>query len=817
MQLLAPRWLVPVAVLTSDRLFELDIKSGVSTKFEKLLIKTIFDLQHCCGTHLRDEDVTLAIRYWFEGSTLNPVSFTLQKLANNFLQWQGNCFEVKIGLLADWLGLCNYIDPAWVIAAAYNNLFKNNLSISSVKPLIAVQCHLALPKMLNPKKFADNHVHLNGHGSTSISLLNFALYLSERPKEQFSWPARYEHLLFESDKLNKNNLPIWLNYFANQTLDSQGKQHEVNDKEMVTDFLPVSPANHVDLVSDPLCKFVLDESHDPTKRWIMFCLYNLAKTSNSKNKLKLNRLIRCGNILRSYMMVAGVGLGQFVTHFVFSHRKSNSRDFGLDYAKNSLTSDLPANVYREFRVSPSVVLKSNKLKPKALANLANHLIAKGHGLQTHFVVHFTREFRPSLNIDDRAVSSYRDVLLKMVRNFQQFFESGTYAEFNTANSLNALDLRKMVRGFDVAGNENQLPIEIFAPALRILRAGLVNPDQAFASYMRRPFITIHAGEDYSHLLSGLRSVDEAVNFCMLDEGDRLGHALALGVDVKSWATRQKSIYLTLGEHVDNLAWLYHQSVHIGLLTDKFTACLSLIRQKLMRYSNRLYGKSYEPEVLYDAWLLRRNQISEMNSNLGDEKQHWQPDHQKISQSNFDAVQLWHRYLDRSNHGDSKHGDIIAIDCADADCVLEGRQIQNDNITQLELDLYEAVQDFLIEQYAQKRIVIEVCPTSNVTIGRLTSYKEHPIYRWNPPEPSWLKVGERFNRHGIRKGAIALCINTDDAGLMPTTLENEHRLIEITAVNDLNVPSLHAKYWIDSLRETGHEIFQSNHLNWEVKK
>ncbi|MFT6907517.1 MAG: hypothetical protein ACJAS1_004201 [Oleiphilaceae bacterium] len=816
MQVLAPRWLIPVAILTSDRLFELDIKNGISSEREQLLTKTIFDLQHCCGTHLRDEDVSLAIQYWFETSTENPVTFSLQKLARIFLAWQGNCFEVKTELLADWLALCNYVDPAWIIATAYDTLFKNTLSVSSITPLIDLQCHLALPKILNPREFADNHVHLNGHGSTSVSLLNFALYLRRRPKGQFLWPTRYEHLLFESEKLDKNNLPIWLNHFANQITNSPNTEFENSENKTVSDILPISAINHIDLVSEPLFKYILDETQEATKRWIIFCLYSLSKTSNS-NELKLARLIRCSNIFRSYMVVAGVGLAQFVKHSAFSFRKSNNPNVGLNYKEHSLTNDLHANVSREFRVSPHVVLKNNKLNPKGLSNLAKHLITKGHGLRTHFVVHFTRGFSKGLKKDDRALYSYRDKLLVMVRNFQQFFESGTYAEFNSGNSSHVLDLRKMIRGFDVAGNENQLPIEIFAPSLRILRAGLVSPDQAFASYMRRPFITIHAGEDYSHLLSGLRAVDEAVNFCMLEEGDRLGHALALGVDVKLWAMRQKTIYLTLGEHVDNLAWLFHQSVHIGLLTDKFTACLSLIRQKLIRYSNCLYGKSYEPEVLYEAWLLRRNQIGEMKVDFGSEKQHWQPDHQKISQANSEAVQLWHHYLERANHGDSKHGDIVAIDCDDTDCVYEGRQIQNDNITPLELDLFEAVQDFLIEQYAQKRIVIEVCPTSNVTIGRLTSYKEHPIYRWNPPEPSWLKVGERFNRHGIRKGAIALCINTDDAGLMPTTLENEHRLIEITAVNDLNVPSLHAKYWIDSLRETGHEIFQGNHLNWEVKK
>ena len=42
--------------------------------------------------------------------------------------------------------------------------------------------------------------------------------------------------------------------------------------------------------------------------------------------------------------------------------------------------------------------------------------------------------------------------------------------------------------------------------------------------------TYHVGEDFYDLIDGLRAIDEAITFFELGKNDRLGHALALGVN-----------------------------------------------------------------------------------------------------------------------------------------------------------------------------------------------------------------------------------------------------------------------------------------------
>lgn len=118
----------------------------------------------------------------------------------------------------------------------------------------------------------------------------------------------------------------------------------------------------------------------------------------------------------------------------------------------------------------------------------------------------------------------------------------------------------------------------------------------------------------------------------------------------------------------------------------------------------------------------------------------------------------------------------------------------------------------MEKYSRLGIVIEACPTSNIYIGRFEKYHEHPLFRWNPPQPEWLKPGEKFNRYGLRSGPLAICINTDDSALMPTTIANEHRVMRETAIQYYGIGSLMADLWINSIRQKGVDIFNTNHLS-----
>lgn len=527
-----------------------------------------------------------------------------------------------------------------------------------------------------------------------------------------------------------------------------------------------------------------NQLHDRTPtRWILFCAGLLSLDHQAHHNL--SQFIRVSNILRNYMIVSGVGLGQFVEFFRFKNRKYSSNNHSTSFSQDSLQTDMGRHVSREFRVSPNVLVDSNNLPTDAeeLKEELKNIHQQECSEQIHFVIHFTRSgnFHQCKRQENR-----RSELKSQVEALQQFTGSVTHSDFESielGEKDNArFDLRKSIRGYDVAGNENQLPIEIFAPALRVLRSSKHSSQGMFSTRFERPFLTVHAGEDFSHLLSGLRSVDEAVVFCDYQKGDRIGHGLALGQSPRKWAVRQQLAYLTVGEHLDNLVWCFQKALEVTQKAAQFTGVLHLLQEKISYWSSYLYGETYSCSEQYQAWLLRRNcpnvlKVQQYPKNREEQPfvdpknaswNGWVIDHDKLTSQaiNKISIKLWKQYLFSAQDEDfAKRNEIITINC-----ILKLQQppfgIENglkfDSISSAEIELYEAIQDLIMEQYARKGIVIEACPTSNIYIGRFKHYHEHPIYRWNPPEQDWLREGGKFNKFGLRRGSVPVCINTDDS-------------------------------------------------------
>ena len=123
------------------------------------------------------------------------------------------------------------------------------------------------------------------------------------------------------------------------------------------------------------------------------------------------------------------------------------------------------------------------------------------------------------------------------------------------------NLRGRVVGIDAANSEISTRPEVFAQAFRFLRG-----HEVFATEYDRPNdlnITYHVGEDFLDVADGLRAVEEALLFLGLRNGDRLGHALALGTDVrKYYAKRYNTICETKQILLDNFAWLHHKCIRL---------------------------------------------------------------------------------------------------------------------------------------------------------------------------------------------------------------------------------------------------------------
>ena len=78
---------------------------------------------------------------------------------------------------------------------------------------------------------------------------------------------------------------------------------------------------------------------------------------------------------------------------------------------------------------------------------------------------------------------------------------------------------------------------------------------------------------------------------------------------------------------------------------------------------------------------------------------------------------------------------------------------------------EAIQHKMTECIERLQLVIECCPSSNVKIGRLKRFDQHPIFTFCS-----VKNGNNHN--------LPVTVNTDDLGIFYTSLPREFELLTL---------------------------------------
>ncbi|UZJ64680.1 hypothetical protein OKW96_20455 [Sphingobacterium sp. KU25419] len=117
---------------------------------------------------------------------------------------------------------------------------------------------------------------------------------------------------------------------------------------------------------------------------------------------------------------------------------------------------------------------------------------------------------------------------------------------------------KHIRGIDAASSETNARPEVFAQAFRMLKNHQLRDNETLLKnyVVNNPLnITFHAGEDFFDIVDGLRYIDECLTFLDMQNGDRLGHAIALGIDVqKYYALKKHKLLISKHTLLDNLSW-----------------------------------------------------------------------------------------------------------------------------------------------------------------------------------------------------------------------------------------------------------------------
>ena len=163
-------------------------------------------------------------------------------------------------------------------------------------------------------------------------------------------------------------------------------------------------------------------------------------------------------------------------------------------------------------------------------------------------------------------------------------------------------LSEFVVGLDAASEELYAAPWVYAPVYRAARNRMnTYPLQlSNGAPMQNLGLTYHVGEDYHHVLSGLRHIDEVLTYFGYKAGDRIGHGLVLQLDMEEWIYDHEVVSLPIMEYLENLLWVW---ALCGQRGSELAGYVPQLEQEVMRTAEKLYGSAFglTPYTLWSAY------------------------------------------------------------------------------------------------------------------------------------------------------------------------------------------------------------------------
>lgn len=300
---------------------------------------------------------------------------------------------------------------------------------------------------------------------------------------------------------------------------------------------------------------------------------------------------------------------------------------------------------------------------------------------------------------------------------------------------------------DAANSELNMPPEVFAPAYRL-----------FEQESNISHKTYHCGEDFLHLISGIRAVYEAVTFLDLRNGNRIGHGISVGIHPEEWLESMPGrLIMTRRE------WLLDMILVWKLLHECNPAAAAKAESEALRVAGLIFAsnpKQTTPEGLQYNSIHTLSNFFEMRQFVPAHVHKWMEN--KLPVDSFQESE--HRLLIelRNRHG-SLPAKLYRYWNNNRECRLaqeESIEVKSDFLSVQELlQLQQRVQHLI----AERDVVIETLPVSNLRIGQIRHIQEHHVLRW-------LKVKD----YAVEGDAdMNICMGSDDPGIFATDIKNEY--------------------------------------------
>jgi hypothetical protein len=461
----------------------------------------------------------------------------------------------------------------------------------------------------------------------------------------------------------------------------------------------------------------------------------------------LTQLIRVRTFFHQYCVVdaSSTGLSAF--------RATKNRGRQFPKAGASSPSALHDSILRQLSSSlrvESVEIRYPGLDRRTLTKTTSTFQKiEQNGVEVGLVLSLNRSWD-----NDTTACNYTALSQKMYGSVQDTIE------VLRQEAANDLDILRRFVGLDLAGDELAGPLWLAAPILKHAR------DELDLLRGRYKFpgvgLTLHVGEVFQHLAAGLRAIHEPLLFQLMRDGDRLGHALALGLDVERWCEQNPKAYSTRLARLFDLAWMLRALVSFDIQVS--AADVLRIRSEIdtiessydeLNIDLRIKGKSGDVYAgLSELRLVDMRQLDE-----------------KPDKADTRVTLRFLKSLHLSDQAWRWANTPVKVD------------------TSKEVHILEALKTGLTQLIAQQQLVIEVNPSSNLLVAGLDSPLNQPIFHLRP-------VDLRDHR------ALPICLSADDPLEFATCFDDEVAYAWAGMVSSGDVPAGFARAWIDEAMRIG---------------
>ncbi len=306
-------------------------------------------------------------------------------------------------------------------------------------------------------------------------------------------------------------------------------------------------------------------------------------------------------------------------------------------------------------------------------------------------------------------------------------------------------LLRQLRGIDVCGVEQDQPLWVSAQTLVRLRKDSQEIAGGRPKLGLEPLrLTLHAGEDFKWLTSGLRAIAEPFLWNLIERGDRIGHGIAVTLDPSKWWKRRRGKVISV-RRLDRLLDLAFLAEYVAkpsppqrewLCNEIEEALKGLHLLSLSSHSGRTEGIDLLGEAK-NFWRelggpLTRHLMSSPDWSLAAERPH----------EEWIYRLLWRRSV-QTQADDNVRLKVEEPDSPELSLLLEARKR-------------------LIHQLARWQVCIECNPSSNFIVAGFDDMEARAFLQKRPT-----------GQAGFGEETLTWTISTDDPITFSTTLADEY--------------------------------------------